>query len=124
MTTPSKSNDPSALSIDPNWEVSPHDVKARLDAKADFLLLDCRREDEFDRCRIEGSTLVPLQQLSGHIDDLRQHEDREIIVYCHHGRRSLQATTVLRELGFANVKSMAGGIDAWSDLIDPSVPKY
>jgi rhodanese-related sulfurtransferase len=90
----------------------------------DLLLIDCRTSEEWETARIEGAMLVPLQELSIRIGELREHEDRPIVVHCHKGKRSMTVTSVLRELGFANVRSMAGGIHAWSEQVDPNVPRY
>ncbi|MGD9689200.1 MAG: rhodanese-like domain-containing protein [Phycisphaerales bacterium] len=91
------------------------------------LLLDCRRVEEHAFCRIEGATLVPMDQTVARADEIEEAaggRDREIIVYCHHGRRSMQVTATLRGLGFTRVRSMAGGIDLWSVDIDAGVPRY
>lgn len=107
--------------------VTPQEVARMLDAGDDFLLIDCRKPDEYEICRIKGSRLIPMHELSAHLDALHDECDdcdRHVVVYCHSGRRSLNVTLVLRELGFANVRSMTGGIDRWSREIDPSVPRY
>lgn len=87
-------------------------------------MVDCREQDEWQVCRIEGAELVPLSQFGElapqRFQDLNQH----IVIYCHHGMRSLRATSWLRQHGFRNVQSMRGGIDAWSELVDPAVPRY
>lgn len=120
---------PRGSRLDPAWEVTPRQTRDALAAAAEDrpLLLDCRRPDEWALCRIEGATLVPMDQVGGRLDDVEDAaggRDRPIIVYCHHGRRSLTVTARLREAGFTDVKSMAGGIDLWSMDIDPSVPRY
>lgn len=99
-------------------------VKAKLDAGGEFLLLDCREKIEFDHVRIEGATLLPMSELTQRLDELRPHKEREIVVHCHHGVRSLQVTLWLRQQGFADVKSMAGGIDHWAQTIDPGMKRY
>ncbi len=103
-------------------EVTPREVRRQLAEKSP-LLLDCRREDEFARARIEGGVLVPMHDLLDHVDDLGGPE-QPIVVYCHHGVRSLYVTVALRRLGFGDVRSLAGGIDLWSRDIDPTVPRY
>ena len=87
-------------------------------------LIDCREEDEFALCQIAGATLIPLQQIPGSIDALRGEGGRPVVVYCHHGMRSLHATQFLRARGLRDTFSLHGGIDAWSQLIDPEVPRY
>lgn len=107
-----------------NWEIEPREVARMRASGEDFLLLDCRTPEEYEVARIEGSTLIPLQELSVRIGELRAHEERLIVCHCHKGKRSMTVTAVLRELGFENVRSMAGGIHRWSEDVDPSVPKY
>lgn len=87
-------------------------------------IIDCREQDEWQVCRIEGAELVPLSQFGElapqRFFDLNQH----VVVYCHHGMRSQRAANWLRQNGFGKVQSMRGGIDAWSELVDPNVPRY
>lgn len=90
----------------------------------DPLLLDCRTHAEHAWASIDGSVLIPMDELGDRLDELDGWRDRPIVVYCHHGRRSLIVTRALRRAGFADVRSMAGGIEAWSQRIDPDVPRY
>ena len=108
----------------PEMETDCRTLKTKLDAGDDLLLLDCREEDEYQLARIEGATLIPMSQLQARAAELEPHRQREIVVHCHHGGRSLQVTAWLRQQGFANVRSLAGGIDQWSAEIDPSVARY
>ncbi len=89
-----------------------------------FDLIDCREEDEWRHCRIEGATLVPLSRFAESAPLDPGSERRPAVVYCHHGMRSLRATQWLRQKGRPLTWSLAGGIDAWSAEIDPSVPRY
>lgn len=107
-----------------DWEISPGEVARMMREGDDVLLIDCRTPEEWETARIDGAMLVPLQELSIRIGELREHEERAIVVHCHKGKRSMTVTSVLRELGFANVRSMTGGIHAWSDEVDAKVPKY
>ncbi len=93
-------------------------------AGAEFLLLDCREADEFAIAHIDGAMLLPMSDLEARRVELDKHADSHIVVHCHHGMRSLRVAKWLREQGFAKTQSMAGGIDAWSEEIDPSVPRY
>jgi rhodanese-related sulfurtransferase len=95
-----------------------------LDTGQDFLLLDVRQPEEHARVNIEGARLIPLGELSRRLDEIDAYRDRPIVVHCHHGGRSMQATMFLRQRGFTNVRNMAGGIDAWSLQIDPAKPRY
>ncbi len=88
------------------------------------LLMDCREQSEFDYCRISGAILIPLSDFQERAAALLHSADTFVIIYCHHGVRSLHATQYLRSLGFQNTYSMAHGIDAWSVDIDASVPRY
>lgn len=89
-----------------------------------FLLLDCREPSEYATAKIDGSLLMPMQQIPARLDELQAHRDSHIVVHCHHGGRSLRVTHWLRQQGFNQVQNMAGGIDAWSAEIDRSVPRY
>lgn len=111
--------------IDPEWEVSIHDVKSMLDRGEPFVLLDVREKDEYALCRIDGAHLVPMSELGMRMDEVRRMAaGRLVVTQCHHGGRSLSAAAALRNAGIAGVKSMAGGIHAWSLHIDPTVPRY
>ncbi|MFC6442904.1 rhodanese-like domain-containing protein [Paenalcaligenes hermetiae] len=106
------------------WETTPHEVRALQQRGEDFLLLDCRTSEEFATARIEGAHLCPMQEIPANVQELAEHADRKIVVHCHHGARSLKVAAYLREQGFEDVTSMAGGIDLWSTDIDSSVPRY
>ncbi|MEP0843553.1 MAG: rhodanese [Phycisphaerae bacterium] len=110
--------------VRPSIEIPVQEVKRMLDAGEDFLLLDVRGPKEHQIARIEGSVLIPLAELPSRLPELRSHAGRTIVAHCHHGGRSLQAATWLRAQGFADVRNMTGGIDAWSLKVDPKVPRY
>jgi adenylyltransferase/sulfurtransferase len=99
-------------------------VKDLLDSDEDFLLLDCREQDEYDLVRIDGARLFPLSEAANWVDELHPFRDRRIVAYCHRGIRSLQLTQWLRSQGFAKVQNMMGGIDSWSLVIDTRLPRY
>jgi sulfur-carrier protein adenylyltransferase/sulfurtransferase len=103
-------------------EITVENLKERLDKKEDFILLDVRNPDEFSICRIGEAKLIPLYELSQRYDELAK--EKSVVVYCHHGVRSLRAAQILSKGGFTNVKSLHGGINTWSEKIDPSVPRY
>jgi len=105
-------------------EVSCQDVAGKLQAGEPFLLLDCREQDEYDHVHIAGATLLPMSELANRVQELESHRDQPVIVYCHHGGRSLRVTMLLKQAGFADVRSMAGGIDEWACLIDSALPRY
>lgn len=87
-----------------------------------FTLVDCREADEWEVCRIDGARLVPLSQFA-ELAPRQLSPKTPIVVYCHHGMRSLRAANWLRQKGF-QAWSLAGGIEAWSVEIDPAVPRY
>ena len=99
-------------------------VKARRDAGQPFLFLDVREPDEHATAHIDGTTLLPMSQLADRVAELEPHKNGEIVVHCHHGGRSLRVVHWLRQQGFDHAINMAGGIDQWSQVIDPSVPRY
>ncbi len=99
-------------------------VKQLLDRQADFVLLDCREEDEHQLVRIPAAQLVPMSRLMQRVGELEPHRDRHIVVHCHHGGRSMKVTQWLRSQGFSMVQSMAGGIDQWAAEIDATLPRY
>jgi rhodanese-related sulfurtransferase len=87
-------------------------------------MIDCREQDEWQICHIEGAELVPLSQF-GELAPLRFSDTHQhLIIYCHHGMRSQRAALWLRQSGFNNVQSMRGGVDAWADLVEPEMPRY
>jgi len=102
--------------------LSPTELKDRLTQGEDLFLLDVREPQEYHFAKIDGSTLIPLQQIPARIGELEP--ARDIVVICHHGMRSLQAANYLAHQGFANIANLAGGIDAWSLKCDSSVPRY
>ncbi|MEQ8789659.1 MAG: rhodanese-like domain-containing protein [Pirellulaceae bacterium] len=105
-------------------EIDVASVKRMLDASQDFLLLDCREQEEFDIVRIDGSTLLPMSEIQARAAELAPHREAHIVVHCHHGGRSMQVTQWLRGQGFDRVQNMAGGIDHWAIEVDPSLPRY
>jgi rhodanese-related sulfurtransferase len=113
------------LAVNPAWEVHPAQVKQWLENKEDVALVDVRQIKEWNFCKIDGAILAPLPELDARAQgELQPLKARRVVVYCHHGVRSLRAAAFLRQLGFENVHSLAGGIDAWSVIVDPGVPRY
>ena len=103
-------------------EISPKEVKALIDAKENFVLIDVREPHEFQIGRIPTSTLIPLGDLPKKVAELDPNAN--YVLHCKMGGRSAKGCDVLRQAGFKNVRNMTGGISAWSDQVDPSVPKY
>jgi molybdopterin/thiamine biosynthesis adenylyltransferase/rhodanese-related sulfurtransferase len=98
------------------------ELKARLDRREDVFILDVRNPEEYQICRIPGSTLIPLPELPHRVGELDS--GREIVVHCKSGMRSQKAAQFLRQSGFRQVKNLKGGILAWADRIDRGMPKY
>jgi rhodanese-related sulfurtransferase len=106
-------------------EVSPQEVKRRLDSGEKIALIDVREPSEFAIARLENAELVPMRTIPAELSRLDARTDAgTLIVFCHHGVRSLNVVNWLREQGVDACQSMAGGIDRWSLEIDPSVPRY
>ena len=103
-------------------EISPREVKERLERGEKLLLVDVREPWEYAQCRIEGAKSIPMGTVPANLQQLDG--DEEVICYCHHGMRSLDVANWLRSQGVQSAKSMAGGIDRWSTEIDPAVPRY
>ena len=101
-------------------EISVEELKQRLDAKEDFVLLDVREPHEYQICNLNG-VLIPLNDLPRRVHELDP--SKEMVVHCRSGARSARAVGFLQHAGF-NAKNLAGGILAWSDRIDPKMPKY
>ena len=102
-------------------EISPRELKARLDRCDDLFILDVREPHEFQICNL-GGHLIPLGELSRRVNELDS--SREIVAHCRSGKRSAEAVEFLRSAGFRKVLNLKGGILAWSDEVDASVPKY
>jgi adenylyltransferase/sulfurtransferase len=98
------------------------DLKTRIDGKDEVLVLDVREPQEFQICRIPGSTLIPLNDLPQRLAELEGYKD--MVVHCKSGVRSAKAVKLLHEAGFSSAKNLRGGILAWINEIDPSLPKY
>ena len=105
-------------------EISCADVTQLLDGERDFLLLDCREPVEHEIGTIVGARLLPMSEIEIRHVELADQRDSHVVVYCHHGVRSAQVATWLRQQGFVRAQSMVGGIDQWSVEIDPAVPRY
>jgi molybdopterin/thiamine biosynthesis adenylyltransferase/rhodanese-related sulfurtransferase len=115
---------PPGYAFKPDWEVTPRDVKGMLDKGEKFYFVDCRLPNEYQITSIPGAELIPLQQMGQHRDKLEQHKNEKIIVHCKSGGRSMQFTQALRQAGYKDVKSMAGGILLWNKDINPGGPQY
>jgi adenylyltransferase/sulfurtransferase len=103
-------------------EIDVTEVKARLDRGDHFVLIDVREPHEYKICHIPAARLIPLGEVPKRLNELDPNGD--IVIHCKSGGRSAKACGILRQAGFEHVRNMKGGILAWADKVDPSVPKY
>jgi len=104
-------------------QISVEALKQKLDAKEDVFVLDVREPHEYQIVNI-GAPLIPLGEIGNRLNELAPQKDREIVVHCKSGARSQKAALALKQAGFTNVSNLTGGITAWADKIDKSLPKY
>jgi sulfur-carrier protein adenylyltransferase/sulfurtransferase len=104
------------------FEISPELVNEMLESGEETILLDIREDWEWEKAHLEGAIHIPLDELGDRVGELDPRS--ETILYCHHGERSIDGCLLLWEHGFRKVRSMTGGIEAWSELVDPTVPRY
>ena len=104
------------------FDISPEIVNEMIEAGEELVLVDVREDWEWEKSHIEGAIHIPLGELPRRLDEL----DPECwtIVYCHTGEQSVDACLVLWDAGFRKVRNLSGGIDLWSEVIDPEVPRY
>lgn len=103
-------------------QIEPKELKMKLDQGAKLVVVDVREPWEHQICNIAGAKLVPLNTLPASLAELAQAE--EVVVYCHHGIRSLNAAAWLRSQGVEGARSLTGGIERWATEIDPRLAKY
>jgi rhodanese-related sulfurtransferase len=108
----------------PIREISVVEAQERLKSGQPPLLIDVREPDEWDVARIEGAQLLPLSQWPAIAAKTLKNRAAEILIFCHHGSRSAHAVAMLQAQGFSHVTNVAGGIDSWSENVDPAVPRY
>jgi sulfur-carrier protein adenylyltransferase/sulfurtransferase len=105
-----------------DWEVGARELADMRGRGEEFALVDVREPHEFEIARIPGATLMPLSTLPARVAELDS--SRPLVLHCHHGQRSMRVLEFLRRSGFRKLKSLRGGIDAWSKEVDPEVPRY
>ena len=103
-------------------EISAVELKQQIDSRRPLVLLDVREAEELLLARLPGALHIPMGEVPGRLHELDP--DAEIVVVCHHGIRSASVAQFLAQRDFARVVNLAGGIDAWSAVVDPSVPRY
>lgn len=106
------------------FEIDVKSVNTLLDDGEQFVLIDCREQDEYEFVRLDGAKHIPMGEISGRLDELKAHRDERIVVYCHLGGRSSMVTQFLRQQGFSKAQNMSGGIDSWAVEIDSRLPRY
>jgi adenylyltransferase/sulfurtransferase len=114
--------DPHADAVEAAFEISTPELKSWLDEGRPVTLLDVRNPQEFEINRLAGAKLIPLPELQDRLGELDPADT--IVTYCHHGPRSGRAVNFLRQMGFSRAINLAGGIESWSLMVDPSVPRY
>jgi rhodanese-related sulfurtransferase len=103
-------------------EISPQDLKARLERKEAPLLLDVRQGWETKLCRLPNAVHIPIEEIELRVEELNPEDP--IVVYCHAGVRSAAVAEFLRSLGFKDVRNLAGGVDLWARTVDPTMRRY
>lgn len=103
-------------------EITPQELKARLEANDRPVLLDVRDDWETKLCRLEHALHIPMEELEFRAEELNLQD--EVIVYCHHGVRSAAVADYLRRLGFTRARNLAGGLDAWARSVEPTMRRY
>ncbi len=105
-----------------NIEIAPREVEALIVRGEKFLFVDVREKWEHETARIDGAVLIPLREIPANLPRLAG--TSQIVLFCHHGMRSLDAAAWLREQGVEGARSMSGGIERWTKEVDPLVPRY
>jgi rhodanese-related sulfurtransferase len=105
-------------------QISPTELAEKLRLAQPPRLLDVREPEEHQLVALPNSTLIPLGELSGRADEIGNWKDDEIVVYCHHGIRSLIAISQLKRFGFGKLRNLDGGIDRWTKEVDTTLPRY
>ena len=103
-------------------DITPQELKDLLEQSNPPKVIDVREDWEYEKCSIDGSLHIPMDQIEDHVDQLDAEED--IVVVCHHGMRSAQVAQYLIQTGFSNISNLAGGVDAWAREIDPAMEQY
>ncbi|MBX9668194.1 MAG: hypothetical protein K2X93_11270 [Candidatus Obscuribacterales bacterium] len=108
----------------PEMEISATELKQRLDRGDKIVLLDIRKPFELQIACLDNVVHIPEEEIENRLDELKQFENQDIVVYCRTGRRSTELTQILEGRGFSRIFNLTGGLHAWSDDVDPAVMKY
>jgi rhodanese-related sulfurtransferase len=120
---PSYVGEPHPPVVDGIPQISVHELKRKLDAKEEVFVLDVREPHEHKMANL-GTALIPVGDIERRASELPEKKNSGIVVYCKAGVRSQKAALALKQAGFTNVSNLTGGILAWAEQIDPSMPKY
>ncbi len=107
-----------------NIQIAPAELAGKLGSENPPHLLDVRETEENAFVALPNSTLIPLGELASRVGEIDGWRDQEVVVYCHHGIRSLNAIAQLKHFGFTKVQNLAGGIDRWTSEVNPELPRY
>jgi adenylyltransferase/sulfurtransferase len=110
------------VEVGADFEITPVELKAKMDSGDAFVLVDVREPEEYAICRIPGARLIPKATVPERLHELSTAD--EIVVHCRSGVRSGQVVDLMKQAGYRKVKNLVGGILRWSDDVDPSMPKY
>jgi rhodanese-related sulfurtransferase len=103
-------------------QLTARDLHKRLKEGGELVILDVREPGEISTASLPGTLNIPMREIPGRVDDVPK--DKDVVVMCHHGMRSMQVAGFLEQRGFNKLYNLSGGIDAWSKEVDPSVPVY
>lgn len=106
------------------WEIDCRSLHSQLKESGNLVLIDCREPDEYEIVNIAGAKLLPMSEIASRVDELEQYRNHAMVIHCHHGGRSLRVARWLRDQGFPQAQSLAGGIEQWAIEIDPSMSRY
>jgi rhodanese-related sulfurtransferase len=102
--------------------LTPQELKARLDAGEELVLLDVREDEELEICALDGATHIPMSELS--VRHIELDPERPTVCICHHGIRSASVAAALETLDFTELYNLTGGVDRWATDVDPAMPRY
>lgn len=105
-------------------QIHPEELAGKIHAGETIYLVDVRQPWEYEYCHLADSVLIPLPELPTRLAEVEPPAGALVVVYCHHGIRSMSGASILMQAGHEKVASLSGGIEAWSALVDPKVPRY
>lgn len=115
---------PSELPEPAPLEIEAGELQRLIQSGNPLQLIDCREPHEFELAHLAGAQLLPTSRIRQWLPELANQPELPLVVYCHHGIRSFHVVCALRQSGFRHAQSLSGGIDQWSQVIDPTIPRY